>query len=187
MTINKKIKLALHNQFKDEKAMGIRYFLYEDPNGVEYDPDANDLLDDPLDLMAYLPGDFGDMGKCTNCALYIVSQLDAGRGEVYGFLVDDNYVTSEEIQGCGGHDFAIVDGRYIVDAWISVYAGEEKQMVFDMKDPADAVKIKHYFGEPEKWSYYDKDVYFIKADAENFPEDKRIRSIEHEKETLMSL
>lgn len=184
--MSKKIKLALHNQFKDEAALGIRYLEDDDMEGVEHDPNANDLLDEPLDLFAYLPGEYGQMGICTNCARYIVDQL-AGRGEVYGFAVDDNPVESKEIQGCFGHDFAVIDGRYIVDAWISVYSGEEKQMVFDMEDPNDAVKIKYFFGDPAKWAHFNNESGFIKAESHDFPEDKRLRSIEHTQAVSMAI
>lgn len=185
--MSKKEKLALHDLFKDESALGIRYFEDEDAEGPEHDPIENDKLEEPLDLIAYLPDDFGQMGICTNCARYIVSKLEAGRGEVYGFTVEDNHVESDEVQACFGHDFAVIDNRYIVDAWISVYSGTDKQIVFDMEDSNDAAKIKHYFGDPGKWAYLDEKKGFIRAVDENFPEDKRIKSTIHELDNSMSM
>lgn len=104
--MNLKDRVSLHNQFKDEKSMGIKYYCHEFTGSLEHDPDKNDLLENPFELNAYLPGDFGQMGNCTNCARYVVSELN--RGDVYGFLVENNHVESKEVQYCFGHDFSVL-------------------------------------------------------------------------------
>lgn len=126
-------KASLAEMFKDEKACGIYYSdIYHE--GEEW---------------AMLPT-HQEMGKCTNCAWYVVKRI--GRGRVMGFYAENmpNY-TYEPVRDCFGHDFAVIDDRYIVDLWLSLYAGKEKQTVYDMKDPQDIPKIKKIYGDPAYW------------------------------------
>ncbi|MDD5510464.1 MAG: ArdC-like ssDNA-binding domain-containing protein [Dehalococcoidales bacterium] len=121
-------KAQLTEMFKDERTCGICY----DPEGA-----------------AHLPSGL-EMGQCTNCAWYVVERL--GRGQVYGFSVEDIPGYSyRPISIVGGHDFAVIDDRYIVDLWLSLYAGEEKQIVFDMQDPIDQDKIKRIYSDRKHW------------------------------------
>lgn len=99
-----------------------------------------------------LPGEH-PMGTCTNCAWFVVNRLR--KGDVYGFDVEDN-PDSFVAQDVGGHDFAVIDNRFIVDPWISLYTGQEDQIVYDMANPADQQKIKHLFGDKNKWVRFDK-------------------------------
>ena len=126
-------KASLAEMFKDDKACGV-YVSTEFHPGEEW---------------AMLPTHH-EMGNCTNCARYAVKRV--GRGRVFGFFSEDmpNY-TYDEVLNCGGHDFAVIDDRYIVDLWLSLYAGKEKQTVYDMKDPRDIPKIKKIYGDPAYW------------------------------------
>ena len=169
MTIQKKVDL--HLAFKNEKIVGVQYFEY-DNSGPSFDPDENDRLDEPKDLLAFLPGEFGEMGNCTNCAHFVVDRL--GGGDVYGFNVDDNPVQSDEINACGGHDFAVINKRYIVDIWISLYTGLSKQIVFDMEDERDLNRIEFFYGNPENWSVFQNERKFIKPDDQFFPSSKKL-------------
>lgn len=137
-------KLDLLKLFSSETEIGIVNLPYEDED------DAIHEQGEEVELTPFLPGDFGQMAICTNCARYIVDKV--GSGDVYGFFVDDNPVSSVEIESAGGHDFAVIDGRYIVDIWISHYTGEEEQYVYDLHDHRDKQKIIEIFGDPDKWS-----------------------------------
>ena len=88
------------------------------------------------------------MGNCTNCARRVVELL--GRGEVWGFSADSN-PKAESVDGCSGHDFAVVDDRYIVDVWISLYTGRVKQIVFDLDANADQPEINRLYGDRSTW------------------------------------
>ena len=122
-------KAALANLFPSEEEIGV---TYEEPDGY-----------------AILPG-FGEMGRCTNCAHFAVHRV--GRGSVRGFLIQNNSsVTHDAVLVAGGHDFAVIDNRYIIDLWISLYTGEEMQVVYDLRDPVDQGKIQEIYGDPEKW------------------------------------
>jgi len=131
------LKSQLEDAFKSEEAMGV---TYEDEYG-----DGNEI--------ATLP-DGNEMGRCTNCAHFVVATV--GRGQVFGFLVDHNPVTHDEIDACGGHDFAVIDGRFIVDPWISHYTGCEEQTVFDMQSNDDLEMITSIYGNPSNWKVYDE-------------------------------
>ncbi|MDU8351435.1 hypothetical protein RYA05_05990 [Pseudomonas syringae pv. actinidiae] len=102
--------------------------------------------------VTYLP-DHTSMFICTNSADYVVRTL--GEGARYGFSSEDNpSATHSEIVG-GGHDFAVLRKRYIVDLWISHYTGCEDKVVYDLWDKKDHEKIREIFGDPATWSSYD--------------------------------
>lgn len=126
-------------------------FATEEACGIYYAPASPQWGGDDI---AYLPT-HQEMGRCTNCAWYVVDRLN--EGDVWGFLVKDNPTVSHEaIIVCGGHDFAVVGNRYIVDIWISLYTGCEEQIVFDLGNPADADKIQAIFGDPKCWVHFDR-------------------------------
>ena len=71
-------------------------------------------------------------------------------------MVEDNpSVTHAGVIVAGGHDFALIDDRYIVDLWISLYTGEEEQVVYDLSKPSDHEKIHAIYGDPVNWSVWD--------------------------------
>lgn len=94
-------------------------------------------------------GSFGDSVICTSWAEFVVAALGK-RAKMYGFYCEENPAPGME-QFAEGHDFALVDGRYIVDGWIKNVIGETSRAVFDLKDPADAEFIRNYYGKPKKW------------------------------------
>jgi hypothetical protein len=138
-----------------------------------------DLTPD-TDSMAMLPNGT-PFGICTNSADFVVKDLK--QGAVYGFMVEDNPVEHAELREGDGHDFAVIRGRFIVDLWISHYTGCETQIVYDMKDPKDADKIKEIFGSPERWSVLTPDG-FIKPDDAKYPPNKRLKAWAPVEETL---
>lgn len=69
------------------------------------------------------------------------------KGTRFGFHEREDIENSDTQ---GGHDFAVVDGRFIVDHWLKHVVGSQRG-VFDMQDPRDAQLIKHYYGDPSQW------------------------------------
>lgn len=123
-------------------------FATEQACGIYYAP----LYEHEGDEIAWLPT-HQSMGRCTNCAWYVVDRLN--EGDVWGFRSKDNpTATHREIVG-DGHDFAVIGNRYIVDIWISLYTGSERQVVYDLGNPADAPKIREIFGDPACWVRFD--------------------------------
>lgn len=93
-----------------------------------------------------IPG-YGSGVECTSYAHYIA---DKENGSVFGFFEDEN-PTSEIAQAAGGHDFAIVDGRYIVDPWISQVETMSERCVFDLNSLEDQPIIKKLYGDRSRW------------------------------------
>ena len=97
----------------------------------------------------FLPGG-QTMSICTFSARHVAKLL--GEGELYGFQVQNNpSVTDREIILADGHDFLVVQGRYIVDPWYK-FMGASEQGVFDLQDQADLPKLKAIYGDPANWS-----------------------------------
>jgi len=84
---------------------------------------------------------------CTNWAMQVRDAFGAARVKIVGF--DENEGACAE--GGGGHDFAIVDGRYIVDGWAKDWEGSADRAVHDLQDPADADEIARLYGPREGW------------------------------------
>jgi hypothetical protein len=82
----------------------------------------------------------------------MVAEALPGRGRVRGFWVDDNPEATDVASVCDGHDFAVVDDRYVVDGWAVHVEGITKQVVWDLKDSMEQAKILRLYGRPEKWT-----------------------------------
>lgn len=58
-----------------------------------------------------------------------------------------------------GHDFAILDGRYIVDGWVKfVETNLEARGVYDIDDDGDLPEIVRLYGDPSTWEPRDNIV-----------------------------
>jgi hypothetical protein len=81
---------------------------------------------------------------CSFCAAYIV-RLE-GAGQVVGF--HDGVNPSAHAAGYpgGAHDFALINGRYIVDPWVKETGLTSKRAVFDLRDPDDQEEVRHLYG-----------------------------------------
>lgn len=166
------VKEELESKFGSEQSIGIHYAEYGSMIPAE---EFSEEEKEQTDIYAFLPND-EEMGRCTNCALYVAEQYP-GRAEVYGFYCEDNpKCTHKAITDANGHDFCIIDKRYIVDFWVSLYTGYEKQSVYDLHDKSDQLKIRQIYGDPEKWSVMQNDS-FIRYDDHRFPEDLRINRV----------
>lgn len=92
---------------------------------------------------------------CTNYAHHVRNVLgDMGcEVAVVGFANEDNPTSRCAIVEYhpGGHDFAIVDDRYLIDPWVRLVAAVEDQIFYDLNDPADAAKAQDIYGPRECW------------------------------------
>jgi hypothetical protein len=117
----------LEVRYDSDTALGARYHEHEN--------------------LTLLPG--GSVAaKCTNYARFIRS-LEPNTA-VWGFSGDAN-PESTIGQSLFGHDFAVVDSRYIVDPWVVERAGMSERAVFDLEDPRDAEEIRHLYGDCSTW------------------------------------
>lgn len=87
---------------------------------------------------------------CTNWARYVRRIEGPMRCELYGFF-SDAVPESSIARSCGGHDFAIVDGRYLVDGWLKSVECASPVAVFDLEDRANTDTVARLYGPREKW------------------------------------
>lgn len=162
------IKSAIGNTKFDPSKKNIDEAEY-DPNDLEHfghEPNFNirkgdhdePLDDDDSDRDG--PAHFPDGGQwfiCTDWACYVRREL-GDRAKIYGFDIsdkrragatDDDY--SRLDQGFDGHDFAVVDDRYIVDGWVKNIEGMHDKAVIDMQNPENAKLIQSIYGNPKFW------------------------------------
>lgn len=94
--------------------------------------------------------------RCTCWAYGVEAQLGPDRVKVMGFSNDEN-PTAQVAAAIFGHDFAVVDGRFIVDGWVKYVGSAEGTQpgVYDMNDEKDAEMIRTLYGDPECWSWLD--------------------------------
>jgi hypothetical protein len=96
---------------------------------------------------ARLP-DGGYASNCYDCASYIRSREPGAA--VFGFFSRDN-PTWAGAQLVDGHDFVIVQGRYIVDPWIVETEHLSDRSVFDIERIEDAAEITRLYGRSDRW------------------------------------
>lgn len=92
--------------------------------------------------------------RCTDCAYFIVRR--EGKGRVVGYAEGCNPEAAatgptRRQMGNDGHDFAIIDDRYIVDPWVKETAGTSARAVLDLLSDVDAPEIRRLYGDPQTW------------------------------------
>jgi len=70
-----------------------------------------------------------DFGVCHGTANWIRRRL--GRGQMYGYRLDDN-PAAKVGAAYGGHDFLVVDDRWLVDWWGVHWSGDTDWLVLDL-------------------------------------------------------
>lgn len=90
---------------------------------------------------------------CTHHAVQVGHALPR-RTKILGFANEDNPDSLVAIEGIhpSGHDFAVIDDRWILDPWIRLVASAYDQICFDMHDPKDMEIVRHIYGDPSNWS-----------------------------------
>lgn len=99
-------------------------------------------------------------------------RLGSDRVKKYGFSDEDNEA-SEIARLCGGHDFAVVDHRYIVDGWAANVELVHKTGVLDLEDPDHFDDITRLFGDPRCWKDGDAESEYPSFSAEDDNNDLR--------------
>jgi len=88
---------------------------------------------------------------CTGYAAELFCIFGPDRTSLFGFHGEDN-PTSRIGRDHGGHDFAVLDGRYIVDPWLDDTVNESKQIIFDLEAEQDRLKILELYGDRFYWT-----------------------------------
>lgn len=142
----------VETHFGSDKALGVHYVEWATGKTLSLEEGLN--ADPDLDLGSVFP-DGTSATCCTNYAAQILKALPE-RTQIYGFANEDNprsRIAREEIHPTG-HDFAVIDGRYLVDPWIRLVAGDgrEDRICFDLDDQVDAALVADTYGPRACWS-----------------------------------
>lgn len=133
----------LEEIFGSDDALGVR-FVDHQGNEIPMTMDADGQSVFPDGTSATI---------CTNYAEQIKTHLPGYEVQIVGFENEKNpdCAVAREEWHPGGHDFAIVDHRWLVDPWARLVASVRDQIVYDLRDPDDAQKVADTYGDPLKW------------------------------------
>lgn len=97
---------------------------------------------------------FPDGSRVTTCTSWAIQarRLLGERAEIFGFFVDENEEATAMARLADGHDFVLVDGRYILDGWLCELEGDLDYPIVDIQDPANEDLVRSYYGDPECWT-----------------------------------
>lgn len=100
----------------------------------------------PGDDKAIICEGVGLIGRCTDTSVWLAERLG---GVIHGYQHSDN-PTAVLGEPEHGHDFVIVDGRWLVDWWAKDTYQERD--LYDLQDPVDYKKVLQLYGDPDAWS-----------------------------------
>ena len=86
---------------------------------------------------------------CTGYALEIYRRLKK-RTSIYGFFEEDN-PESEIAKTAGGHDFAVIDHRYIVDPWATGIECLYEPTALDIRSKRHKTIVEKFYGPVSRW------------------------------------
>ncbi len=101
------------------------------------------------------PGDswtFANGESIFNCFASARRVADAFGGSVIGYDCEDN-PTAEipDPDTADGHDFALVENRFVVDFWAACVVGLLDCPIFDLSCPADRAMVLRLYGPTDAW------------------------------------
>ncbi|CAB3754099.1 hypothetical protein LMG29542_02248 [Paraburkholderia humisilvae] len=145
----------IEEHFGTDEALGV---FFRGERGERYSLEESESMfarlgDKCPDMYSVFPDETSAI-TCTNYAVQVARKLK-GRTRIFGFANTDNpasRVAREEIHP-GGHDFAVVDDRYLVDPWIRLVACASQQMCFDLQDSKDAALALDIYGSRACWRH----------------------------------
>ncbi len=148
-------KQYLETQFGSDEAFGL-YFVDVHNRRLslsEFEALYAELGDDMPGTESFL-SDGGSGTCCTNYAAFIYKTLP-GRVKIFGFANEDNPecdIVREQLHP-GGHDFALVDDRFLVDPWCLLVAGQDWPVVYDSHEGEDLFTLLVRYGPPQRWTH----------------------------------
>lgn len=108
--------------------------------GVRYEAAPEEARED-----GFICKGVGRVSTCTNTAVYLAERLN---GDVFGYSTDDNPLAKMG-KDEGGHDFALIDERWLVDFWAQdTY---EQPWLYDLQDPDEAEVVAELYGNMDLW------------------------------------
>lgn len=84
---------------------------------------------------------------CFDCAKHVKNVYPDAK--ILGFVSWDNAI-AELSEGEDGHDFALIEDRYIVDIW-AFANGVSQYKVLDLKNDTHKIVISRLYGDIDNW------------------------------------
>ena len=85
---------------------------------------------------------------CTNSAMHIAQRF---AGQVLGYDAHENPTACIGLPVDSGHDFALIQGRWLVDYWVWRVEALIVTAIFDFEVEADRLAVLRLYGDPEHW------------------------------------
>ena len=151
-------KALAERLFGTDAAIGVTFEIEGEPDPIsacEFDRRYGALPHREMpDAVSVLPSG-GSAVCCTEYAHHIKRVLEplGHTVAVVGFANEDNPKSRcaiVEYHPCG-HDFAIVDERFLIDPWVRLVAAVEDQIFYDLHNPVDMQKALVVYGPRECW------------------------------------
>ena len=151
---------SMEHLFGTEKAIGL--YFYDPTKKVSYTPEEIDALNEQreegnyLALASYLKNG-EDAVLCTSHARLVLATLVMHNVQIWGFENKHNPESKFALDQLhpGGHDFAMVSGRFIVDPWL-LHIANHPQWIFDLNDRDDRDKAFALYGNSSNWQRNNK-------------------------------
>jgi len=146
----------VEKNFGSDAAIGVEFKIYRGNELIDIvGPDSPKIDDPKLDVISCMP-DGKSAIICTNYAYHVANKVCEELGlstQIVGFANEDNPEALAVIEDWlpGGHDFAIVAERYLVDPWVRLVCGSRKKIVYDLENEEDKAEAFSLYGTPEKW------------------------------------
>lgn len=140
-------KNKLEQLFSSDQAFGVEFvspYTGEriPPNEVDAGKEAVSVFPDGSSAVV-----------CTNYAVQVKNILADQEVKVMGFWTKDNPDCDIARENkVDGHDFALVNNRFLVDPWFSLVESDSKKpIVYDLKNPSDRSLAEQVYGKSDHW------------------------------------
>lgn len=86
---------------------------------------------------------------CTSSALLVAKQFG---GVVLGYYSTDNTTATIGLPELEGHDFALIDNRWLIDYWAWHVTRTIASPSLDLTDPEELSIVQQLYGPENRWS-----------------------------------
>lgn len=147
-------KELLESLFGTETAFGIRYIdgenrVFEAAELDAYQEEKGYVLSD---VTSEFPD--GSMVNCTGYAIQIGKKFPDST-LIFGFENEDNPdcdIVQKRLHP-GGHDFAVLEDRWLIDPWVKQVRYAYEQTIYDLLDPRDFALVRARYGRRDNWKH----------------------------------